>query len=159
MTDVTAPLVLSPGFARQIEREGVVAYPNECCGFLYGRDFAGRRVVERVEAAANSYDASEQYHRFSIEPKELVRAEKLASAEGLSVLGFYHSHPDHPARPSETDRAAAWPFYSYVIVSIAQREPVDMTCWLLDEESNTFKRQDILGEEELETRERERRTS
>jgi proteasome lid subunit RPN8/RPN11 len=141
-----APLVMSPDFARQIEREGSAAYPNECCGFLYGRDAGGLRVVQRVEPVTNSYDAGEQYHRFSIEPRELMRAEKTAAAEGLAVIGFYHSHPDHPARPSETDRAAAWPYYSYVIVSIAKREPIDMTSWLLDEESGTFVRQDVLEE-------------
>jgi proteasome lid subunit RPN8/RPN11 len=60
------------------------------------------------------------------------------------VLGFYHSHPDHPARPSEYDREHAWPFYSYVIVSIAKREAVDMTSWVLQEETDTFARQDLL---------------
>jgi proteasome lid subunit RPN8/RPN11 len=72
-----------------------------------------------------------------------MRAEKKAGEEGLLVLGFYHSHPDAPARPSEYDRQHAWPFYSYVIVSIAKGTPVDMTCWLLDDDSNTFKRQEI----------------
>ena len=60
------------------------------------------------------------------------------------VLGFYHSHPDHPARPSEYDRQHAWPFYSYVIVAIAKREPLDMTSWMLDEKTETFSRQDIV---------------
>lgn len=146
MTVSSTPLILSPDLAREIEREGVAAYPNECCGILYGRDESDRRVVERIEPAVNSYDAGEQHHRFSIDPRELMRAEKTASSEERAVLGFYHSHPDHPARPSETDRAAAWPYYSYVIVSIAKREPADMTSWLLDEGSNTFSRQDILEE-------------
>jgi proteasome lid subunit RPN8/RPN11 len=60
------------------------------------------------------------------------------------VLGFYHSHPDCPARPSEYDREHAWPFYSYVIVSIAKGSAVDMTSWLLDEATETFSRQDIV---------------
>ena len=142
-----SPLVIPPDFARQIEREGSAAYPNECCGFLFGRDVGGRRVVERVERVTNSYEAGEQYHRFSIDPRDLMRAEKTAAAERRAVIGFYHSHPDHPARPSETDRAAAWPFYSYVIVSIAKREPIDMTSWLLDESSGTFVRQDLVEED------------
>jgi proteasome lid subunit RPN8/RPN11 len=141
------PIVIPPAFARQIEREGAAEYPNECCGFMYGRDVSGRRVVERVEAVANSFEAGEQHHRFSINPRDLMRAEKAASAEGRAVIGFYHSHPDHPARPSETDRAAAWPYYSYVIVSVASREPIDMTSWLLDESSGTFVRQDLVEED------------
>jgi proteasome lid subunit RPN8/RPN11 len=62
------------------------------------------------------------------------------------VLGFYHSHPDHPARPSEYDREHGWPFYSYVIVAIHKREPVDMTCWVLDEQTEQFKPQAIASE-------------
>jgi proteasome lid subunit RPN8/RPN11 len=104
--------------------------------------------VERLEPVTNSYAADEQYHRFSISPQDLMRAEKSAAEVGQLVLGFYHSHPDHPARPSETDRHAAWPFYSYVIVSIAKGQPLDMTCWVLDEATETFARQDIVDEKE-----------
>ena len=138
-------LVLPSELARTIEREGAAAYPNECCGIMFGRDSgSGGRVVERLEPVTNSYAADEQYHRFSIEPKDLMRAEKSAAESGQMVLGFYHSHPDHPARPSETDRQAAWPFYSYVIVSIGKGQPLDMTSWLLDEATETFKRQEIV---------------
>jgi proteasome lid subunit RPN8/RPN11 len=139
-------LVLPSDLARAIEREGSNAYPNECCGILFGRDDGARRRVERLEPVVNAFVADEQYHRFSIEPKDLMRAEKSAADTGQLVLGFYHSHPDHPARPSETDRQAAWPFYSYVIVSIGKGQPVDMTCWVLDESTETFLRQDIVEE-------------
>ena len=137
-------LILPSALARTIEREGSAAYPNECCGIMFGRDAGGKRLVERLEAVTNSYAADEQYHRFSIDPKELMRAEKSAAETGQMVLGFYHSHPDHPARPSETDRQAAWPFYSYVIVSIGKGQPLDTTSWVLDEATETFKRQDIV---------------
>jgi proteasome lid subunit RPN8/RPN11 len=140
------PLHLPANFARQIEREGAAAYPNECCGVLFGKDVEGqtRRIVERIEAVENAFDPAEKFHRFSISPKQLMQAEKQAAAEGRLVLGFYHSHPDHPARPSEYDRQHAWPFYSYVIVAIAQRRAVDMTSWLLDEKTETFSRQEIV---------------
>lgn len=137
-------LVLPSDLARAIEREGAAAYPNECCGIMYGRDVGSERRVERLEAVINSFVAEEQYHRFSIDPKELMRAEKSAAAAGQLVLGFYHSHPDHPARPSETDRQAAWPFYSYVIVSIGKGGPLDMTCWVLDEATERFLKQEIV---------------
>ncbi len=137
-------LVLPPELARAIESEGSAAYPNECCGILFGRDVGNERRVERLEAVTNSFAADEQYHRFSIKPEDLMRAEKSAAGAGQLVLGFYHSHPDHPARPSETDRQAAWPFYSYVIVSIANGEPLDMTCWVLDEATERFAKQEIV---------------
>jgi proteasome lid subunit RPN8/RPN11 len=137
---------LPAGFARQIEKEGAGAYPNECCGVMFGRDVDGqtRRIVERIAPMDNAFDAAERFHRFSITPKQLMQAEKEAAAEGRLVLGFYHSHPDAPARPSEYDREHAWPFYSYVIVAISKGSAVDMTSWLLDEKTETFSRQDIV---------------
>jgi proteasome lid subunit RPN8/RPN11 len=137
-------LLLQANLARQIEREGSQVYPNECCGIMYGRDTAEGRVVDRLEAVPNVFDETERFHRFSISPKQLMEAEKKAGDEGKLVLGFYHSHPDHPARPSEYDRQHAWPFYSYIIVSISKGEPVDMTSWVLDEATETFSRQDIV---------------
>jgi proteasome lid subunit RPN8/RPN11 len=140
-------LVLSTNQVRQIEEEGSAAYPNECCGIMIGRDMSDgactRRIVEQLVAMQNVWDEKEQKRRFAIDPLALMRAEKSAAADGKVVVGFYHSHPDHPARPSETDRQYGWPFYSYVIVSIANRAAVDMTSWVLDEETQTFSSQDI----------------
>jgi proteasome lid subunit RPN8/RPN11 len=140
-------LVLKPSQVRQIEEEGVHAYPNECCGIMLGRDLSDgactRRIVERLEPMPNVWDEAEQKRRFAIDPLALLKAEKSASEQGHAVLGFYHSHPDHPARPSETDRQFGWPYYSYVIVSIANREAIDLTSWVLDEQAETFARQDI----------------
>ncbi len=143
MSEPILPLVLSPDFARRIEREGAGAYPNECCGIMYGRDVDGRRVVEELEAVENAYDAAERYHRFTITPQTLMRAEKTAGASGRMVLGFYHSHPDHPARPSEYDREHGWPFYSYVIVSVKNGKAADLTSWVLDDETKQFDKQEI----------------
>lgn len=136
-------LLLPSKLARQIEQEGSAAYPNECCGIMYGRDSAEGRLVEVLEPVPNAYDEVERYHRFLISPLQLMQAERKAGNEGRLVLGFYHSHPDHPARPSETDRQHAWPFYSYVIVSIGKGEPLDMTSWILNDATETFARQDI----------------
>jgi thiosulfate/3-mercaptopyruvate sulfurtransferase len=137
-------LILTPEQAAQIEREGVAAYPNECCGAMLGKDAAdGSRMVHRLEKLTNSFAADEQFHRFSLDPRELMQLEKRAAEAGLAVLGFYHSHPDHPARPSETDRQNAWPYYSYVIVSIDKRQPADLTSWQLDESTEQFKPEKI----------------
>ena len=143
-----ATLYLPTPLAREIEQHGVRAYPDECCGILLGRDDDGRRVVERVRPTENVFeDVTERRHRFSIDPLELLRAESDSSGGSLVVLGFYHSHPDHAARPSEFDRSRAWPFYSYVIVSIQSRQAVDMTSWVLDDSSGSFVRQDIVDGE------------
>ena len=141
-------LILSNSLYKQIEDEGVRAFPNECCGVMIGRDEPTpggdrRRIVERLQRLTNSFEADEQYHRFRLDPKEYIDVEKAAGAEGKLVLGFYHSHPDHPARPSEYDRQHAWPFYSYVIVSIMQRTPAAMTSWLLDEATEQFTEEQI----------------
>ena len=140
-------LVLTPTQVAQIDEEGAQAYPNECCGILIGRDMSDgactRRIVERLEPMQNVFDPEQQRRRFAVDPLALMRAEKSAAESGHLVIGFYHSHPDHPARPSEFDREHAWPFYSYVIVSIAQGSAVDMTSWILDDQTQTFSRQAI----------------
>ena len=140
-------LVLTASQVSQIEQEGSAAYPNECCGIMIGRDVSDgactRRIVERLEPMQNVFDRQQQRRRFAVDPLALMKAEKSAADAGQLVLGFYHSHPDHPARPSEFDREHAWPFYSYVIVAIAQGKPVDMTSWVLDDQTQTFSRQDI----------------
>jgi proteasome lid subunit RPN8/RPN11 len=140
-------LVLSPSQVGQIESEGAQTYPNECCGIIIGRDVVEgtttRRIVEKLEPMENVFDPQLQKRRFAVDPLALMRAEKSTAAAGQSVLGFYHSHPDHPARPSEYDREHAWPYYSYVIVAIAKGEAVDMTSWLLDDQTQTFSQQDI----------------
>ena len=139
-------LILSRELRAQIESEGVAAYPNECCGILIGRDVlrngVSQRIVVRLEPGSNTFEAAEQYHRFSIDPAQQLQAEKSAEKEGKAVLGYYHSHPDHPARPSEYDRQHAWPFYSYVIVAIAKGKPLDMTSWVLDDQTEMFSKQD-----------------
>ncbi len=141
-------LVLDAEFYNRIAQEGAAAYPNECCGILYGRDArqsgTTRRIVERLEPVANAFEAGEQFHRFSISPQTLMNAEKSAADQGQLVLGFYHSHPDHPARPSQYDLDHSWPFYSYLIVSVMQGQPDAMTCWVLDDQAKEFRQQEIV---------------
>jgi proteasome lid subunit RPN8/RPN11 len=145
-------LILTESQIDAIKREGEAAYPSECCGAILGRDVQitaeiQRHVVE-LEPLKNSFQADEQYHRFSLDPKELIDVEKRAGEAKLNVLGFYHSHPDHPARPSEYDRTHAWPFYSYVIVEIAKGKAAVMTSWQLDPGTEQFVSEEIAPEPE-----------
>jgi proteasome lid subunit RPN8/RPN11 len=144
-------LVLPAGLYEKVKAEGAAAYPHECCGILYGRDLTRngitRRIVETLEPVNNEFDAAERYHRFLIRPETLMEAEKKAGGEGRLVIGFYHSHPDHPARPSQYDLDHAWPFYSYVIVSVAKGKAEVMTSWILDEATERFRQQEITSGE------------
>ena len=128
----------------QIENHGTRTYPSECCGILLGKtEEDGTKVLVKLFVTDNSVNQSEQYHRFEISPDDLLKAERDAGKEKLDVLGFYHSHPDHPARPSEYDRQHAFPFYSYIIVSITGSKPIDFTCWALNEKTFQFDEEKI----------------
>ena len=144
---IPTPLVLPAPLAKRIETEGEQGYPAEVCGILIGRDVAEdtapRRVVDSIVPGKNVFEPGERYHRFTIDPGDQLEAERAAEKEGRLVLGYYHSHPDHPARPSEYDRTHAWPFYSYVIVSVEKGRAAEMTSWVLDEATEQFARQEI----------------
>ena len=117
-------------------------YPHECCGFLVGRANGQNVTVVHTIPAANLRDDSPR-NRFEIDPGELVKTDRAARAEGLGVMGFYHSHPDAPAQPSEFDREHAWPGYCYVIVSVRQGQPAEMRNWLLRDDRAKFEEDPI----------------
>ena len=101
----------------QIRRHAEDAYPHECCGILMGKFEAGDRTVDSIVPSANAADTAQQT-TYVIDPRELIRARREARGRGLEIVGFYHSHPDHPARPSATDlEHAHWIGCSYVITS------------------------------------------
>jgi proteasome lid subunit RPN8/RPN11 len=122
-----------------IRDEGERAYPNECCGILLGRlEEADKRVVTEAVAAGNARETEEQYHRFVIDPADFLRTELTARKKGLDVIGFYHSHPDHQACPSDYDREHALPFYSYVIVAVEKGSAGSVTSWELAADRSRF---------------------
>jgi proteasome lid subunit RPN8/RPN11 len=122
-----------------IRAEGEKAYPDECCGVLLGRVFDDtKRLVENIIPISNAREQAEQYHRFQIEAEDLMYAEKEAMAQNRDVLGFYHSHPDHPARPSEYDLNQALPYYSYIIVTVEKRKAGELTSWRLSDDQKEF---------------------
>ena len=129
-------LSISKELAERIRAHGAETYPHECCGALLGRDDEVREILG-LFPLINRRDDSPQ-NRFSVTAQDVLDAEKSARQQGLDVVGWYHSHPDHPARPSEYDRDHAWPWYSYIIVSVAQGQPQDMTSWRLNDDRQQF---------------------
>jgi proteasome lid subunit RPN8/RPN11 len=138
MRRVTIP----DGLVRRMGIHARATYPDECCGFLLGSeedsDAARRRAIESVEPAANEFDG-ERRRRFVIAPAEIRAIERRLEGTARSVIGFYHSHPDHPARPSEFDRDHAWPWYTYVVLSVTKDEVPAVGAFELDEASGEFR--------------------
>jgi proteasome lid subunit RPN8/RPN11 len=133
-----SPVFLPDDLAATIARHGEATYPDECCGILLGHDTDGQRTVEKLLEIDNQWDEIERRRRFLIQPGDLLRAEREARRDGLDVLGFYHSHPDAPARPSEFDREHAWPWYTYLIASIEQGMYATMTAWQLRDDRTAY---------------------
>jgi len=137
---------LTPEQRDRMTAHGEDTYPHECCGFLIGRRDGERKRVEEVRPAGNARDDSPQ-NRYLIQPEEMLRAERDARRAGQEILGFYHSHPDVPARPSEYDREHAWPVYSFVIMSVNQGRATEMHSWVLVEEPSRFEEEPMVVEE------------
>ncbi|MGD0909282.1 MAG: M67 family metallopeptidase [Candidatus Acidiferrales bacterium] len=141
-----AILRLTEQIAQQIREHGASDYPNETCGAMLGTDREDGRAVLALVPLTNRRDDSPR-NRFSITAEDFRVAERAAAEQGLEVVGWYHSHPDHPARPSEFDREHAWPWYSYVIVSVDAGRPQLMTSWLLAEDRSHFDPEEIVTRE------------
>jgi len=115
-------LKLTQSDFEEIRRHGEETYPHECCGALLGHAEAGTNIVVQTVRAGNTRTDS-AHNRYNIAPQELVKIQRQARQSGLDIVGFYHSHPDHPARWSETDlREAHWFGCSYVITAVAGGE-------------------------------------
>ena len=126
-------LVIKADAESGIRRHGREAYPHECCGALLGRD----HVVVEALALPNS-TAGGPRRRFLVRPGDYLAAERRATELEAELIGFYHSHPDSPARPSRYDLDHAWPTFAYVIVSVERATPGALTSWRLREDRSTF---------------------
>jgi proteasome lid subunit RPN8/RPN11 len=133
-------LTISIDLDAAIRQHGQETYPHECCGALVGRD----GVVSAVVALPNTTDEGPR-RRFMVRASDYQLAERRASELGVELLGFYHSHPDHPARPSQYDLDHAWPTFAYIIVAVAGvgaaaegAKAGDMTVWYLKEDRSRF---------------------
>ncbi len=130
-------LRIPPAAGREIHDHLLAAYPEESCGVLIGRESDGAREVERVVRCENRRPDA-RGTRYLIAPEQFLAADREARAAGLEVLGFFHSHPDHPAEPSAFDLEHAWPYYSYLIVSVSSGAAAVQRCWRLRDDRSRF---------------------
>jgi len=128
----------------RIRQHGSDAYPEEACGFLLGTvTDGGHNHVRALRRAPNRHD-EKRTRRYQLTPEDYRAADAAARKEGMDIVGIYHSHPDHPARPSDTDLAeATFPGYTYVIVSIQDGQPANLTAWTLAPDRSAFRRDEI----------------
>ena len=115
---------------REIEAHGERTFPHECGGMIIGHfSNDGKKSVAELLPMENAMDAAEQHNRVLILPKDVLRAERYARSQKLDVIGYYHSHPDHPAIPSQFDLDHALPVWTYIIVSVEGGKAVDVRAW------------------------------
>jgi proteasome lid subunit RPN8/RPN11 len=139
-------LHISEAHLRAIEAHAEAHYPEEGAGLILGDEAGERREAREILPLPNRREAGERGHRYEIDPLETLAAEDQADALGLRIIGVFHSHPDHPAAPSQTDQHFAVPWYSYLITSVRSGRAHESRVWRLDESEAGMQ------EEELEVR-------
>lgn len=123
---------------KEIDAYGEQSYPEESAGLLLGKGTDSRKEVTQVVVLPNAREDSARHNRYLLAPEDYLRAEEQAANQGLDVLGIFHSHPDHPNRPSEFDREWALPWFSYLITSVWSGKALESRCWRLAEDRSTF---------------------
>jgi proteasome lid subunit RPN8/RPN11 len=137
---LAAPLRLPRELRSALDAIARTGYPHEVCGLLLGRDGPTGTTIERITEAAN-LAGDRRADRYVLDPDAFVLADREARDAGLDIVGVWHTHPDHPARPSLTDRDAAWPGYTYLILSVRDGRVADAAAWRL--EGDAFAEQPI----------------
>jgi proteasome lid subunit RPN8/RPN11 len=135
-------IVLDDRAVSAIRRHAAAAYPQECCGAIVGRTDGPTRTVTGAWPLPNR-SADDRQRRFTIGPSDYMKVEARAREAGLALLGFYHSHPDAPAEPSQYDLLNALPNVDYLIVSVVRAAAADVTCWRLRDDRAAFAREEI----------------
>ena len=129
----------------RIHLHGEQAYPEEGAGLLLG-EFQGQGpLVREILSLVNVRERQARHNRYHLSPQDYLQGEELAEQLGLAVLGVFHSHPDHPNRPSEFDRQWAWPNFSYLITSVVQGQAAESRSWRLDEDRAAFSEEQIVA--------------
>ena len=147
MTEASVALKLKTLLGKAILAHAEGSYPVECCGFLLGNATGGHKSVIQIRPAGN-LRADSPTTRYSIAPQEFLEAEREGRGLGLDIVGFYHSHPDHPAVPSEYDRQYAWAWYSYLIVPVSAGRAGTPRSWVLADPARVFEEEPLEEERE-----------
>ena len=134
MATVTISEALQARIFEQLQK----TYPNEGGGFLLGETRSGDVVIRDVHPVENVFESEEQYHRYAMTPKDWSKLEDEADAKGLTLVGYYHSHPDHPAIPSDFDRVWALPNFKYLITSVKNAKADHWRVWQLSDDRSQF---------------------
>lgn len=135
-------LEIKQSVLEEMSRDAVEAFPDECCGFFFGIEKNDIGIASEVLVVKNIKEGDKR-RRFEISSKDYLKAEQYAEENELQLLGVYHSHPDHPAKPSEHDRVAAQPNFSYIIISVIAGAFADLRSWRLNEENQFVEEQTI----------------
>ncbi len=137
-------ITISPTHLTEIQDHGKEAYPYECCGAILGQvdTKEGTKIGTQILRIENNWqdqgEGETRHRRFAITAEDYRFLEKTAKQKELTLLGFYHTHPDHPAKPSGTDLSYAWPFFSYIILSVEKGQPKDIYSYELDTDKSEF---------------------
>jgi proteasome lid subunit RPN8/RPN11 len=142
-------LLLSQELLQKIHAHGAEAYPEEGAGLLLGREEDGERQVIEILPLTNAREDEARHNRYLITAEDMLAGEKEAMRLGLDVVGVFHSHPDHPNRPSEFDRDWALPWYSYIITSVNQGQAAASRSWRLSEDRESFQEEALLVKEKI----------
>src|SRR6476661_10602399 len=137
---------INEGHRDEMRRHGERDYPFECCGLMMGRfEGQGRKIVTETYPISNAREEAAKRNRFLIRPEELMRGEKYAREKGLDVVGFYHSHPDDVAVPSQYDLEHAWPTYSYIVMAVEKGRATDLRSWAMEPDRSRFNAEEIVS--------------
>jgi proteasome lid subunit RPN8/RPN11 len=125
-------LILNENIKQQLQEDAFRTFPDECCGFFFGNEQGEERKITEILVVENA-KSGDKRRRFEITAKDYLNAELYAEKKSLTLLGIYHSHPNHPSIPSEHDRIAAQPFFSYIIISVNEKEIPSIQSWILND--------------------------
>ena len=136
-------LIIEATPREQMIADAIRTFPNECCGFIFGTESPEERIITKTQAVHNAKEGDKR-RRFEISAQDYFNAEQYAEEQGIFLLGVYHSHPNHPAIPSEHDRKSAQPYFSYIILSIKDGSFNHIRSWALND-SEQFEEETIKG--------------
>jgi proteasome lid subunit RPN8/RPN11 len=128
----------------EIHRHGEAAYPEEGAGVLLGSVEGDRRLVSKLLPLTNTREENARHNRYLVSPQEYLMAEQEAARQGLDLIGVFHSHPDHPSRPSTFDLEWAMPWFSYLITSVQSGRSLESLSWKLSEDRSKFIEEELV---------------